>query len=231
MGPIDIPAMWQADFLTRFANVPRKERLRAGAVRALRRHPRAHGAAAWVAYLQWYLPRTRTRVTYVPATPPPPPVPDHDRVVPDATYPVRRDQTADTAVSYDTANILHSYDFSLKHVFLILCPARWSCGSYRPRSGSAAPGSSGAPGHVREDPRCSHEVLRSRELCRRRRDSSPSAPPSIVLELRLDSVFAADACYLCRRVLGSEGTTTPTGAGPARLCAAAVCSTRCKYFQ
>jgi hypothetical protein len=26
MGPIDIPAMWQADFLARFANVPRKDR-------------------------------------------------------------------------------------------------------------------------------------------------------------------------------------------------------------
>jgi hypothetical protein len=60
---------------------------------------RLHDAAAWVAYLQWYLPRTRTRVTYVPATVPPPPVPDHDRVLPNATYPVRRDQTADTAVS------------------------------------------------------------------------------------------------------------------------------------
>jgi hypothetical protein len=65
-------------------------------------------AAAWATYLQWYLPRTRTRVTYVPATPPPPPAPDHDRVLPDATYPVRRDQTTDTAVSYDTENILHS---------------------------------------------------------------------------------------------------------------------------
>jgi hypothetical protein len=85
---------------------------------------RLHAVAAWVAYLQWYLPRTRTRVTYMPATAPPPPVPDHDRVLPDATYPVRRDQTADTAVSYDTANIMHSYDFSLKHVFLILCAAR-----------------------------------------------------------------------------------------------------------
>jgi hypothetical protein len=63
-------------------------------------------------------------VMYVPATPPTPPVPDHDRVLPDATYPVRRDQTADTAVNYDTANILHSYDFSLKRVFLILCAAR-----------------------------------------------------------------------------------------------------------
>jgi hypothetical protein len=85
---------------------------------------RLHDATAWVAYLQWYLPRTRTRVTYVPASVPPPPVSDHDRVLPDATYPVRRDQTADTAVSYDTANILLSYDFSLKHVFLILCAAR-----------------------------------------------------------------------------------------------------------
>jgi hypothetical protein len=80
---------------------------------------RLHDTAAWVAYLHWYLLRTRTRVTYVPATPPPPPVPDHDRVLPDVTYLVRRDQTANIAVSYDTANILHSYDFSLKHVFLI----------------------------------------------------------------------------------------------------------------
>jgi hypothetical protein len=26
MGPIDIPAMWQADFLARFVNVPRNDR-------------------------------------------------------------------------------------------------------------------------------------------------------------------------------------------------------------
>jgi hypothetical protein len=72
-----------------------------------------HDGTAWVVYLQWYLPRTQTRVMYAPATPLPPPVPDYDRVLPDATYPMRRDQTADTAVSYDIANILHSYDFSL----------------------------------------------------------------------------------------------------------------------
>jgi hypothetical protein len=70
---------------------------------------RLHAAAAWVVYLQWYLPRTRKRVTYVPATRPPPPVPDHDRVLPDVTYSVRRDQTADTVVSYDTANVIHSF--------------------------------------------------------------------------------------------------------------------------
>jgi hypothetical protein len=99
--------------------------------------------AAWVVYLQWYLPRTRTRVTYMPATSPPPPVPDHDRVLPDATYTMHRDQTADTAVSYDTANILHSYDFSLKHVSnFVRSTMRWlrSCGSHRARSGSASPG-------------------------------------------------------------------------------------------
>jgi hypothetical protein len=28
---------------------------------------RLHDDATWVAYLQWYLPRTRTRVMYVPA--------------------------------------------------------------------------------------------------------------------------------------------------------------------
>jgi hypothetical protein len=51
---------------------------------------RLHDGAAWVACLQWYLLRTQTRVTYVSATPPPPPVPDHDRILPGATYPVRR---------------------------------------------------------------------------------------------------------------------------------------------
>jgi hypothetical protein len=50
---------------------------------------RLRDGTAWVAYLQWYLPRTWTRVTYVPASPPLPPVPDHDRVLPDATYLVR----------------------------------------------------------------------------------------------------------------------------------------------
>jgi hypothetical protein len=78
---------------------------------------RLHNNATWVAYLQWYLPRTRTRVTYVPATPPPPPVPNHDRILSNTTYLVRRDQTTDTTVSYDTANILHSYDFHYNMCF------------------------------------------------------------------------------------------------------------------
>jgi hypothetical protein len=168
-------------------------------------------------------------------TPPPPPVPDHDRVLLDTTYPVRWDQTADTTVSYDTANILHSYDFSLKHVFLILCAAQragWGRVARIDRDRAVLLlGATGAPEHVREDPRCGHEILHRRELRRGRRDSSPSAPPSVVLELRLDSGFAADACHLCRRVLGSEGTAAPTGAGPTCLRAATVCSTWCRYFQ
>jgi hypothetical protein len=51
---------------------------------------RHHDGAPWVAYLQWYLSRTRTRVTYVPTTLPLPSVPDHDRILADTTYPVRR---------------------------------------------------------------------------------------------------------------------------------------------
>ena len=92
-------------------------------------------------------------------------------------------------------------------------------------------GASAAPTHVRQDPRCCHEVLRRRELRRGRRDSSPSAPPSVVLELRLDSGFAADAFHPCRRLLGSDGTAAATGAGPAHLRAAAVCFPRRRYFQ
>jgi hypothetical protein len=62
--------------------------------------------AAWAAYLQWYLPRTQMRVTYVP---------DHDRILPDATYPMRRDQTADTSVSYDmqTYYIHMTFDYNM----------------------------------------------------------------------------------------------------------------------
>jgi hypothetical protein len=106
-----------------------------------------------------------------------------------------------------------------------------SRGSHRRDRAVPRLGATGAPQHVREDPRCGHEVFGRRELRRGRRDSSPSAPPGVVLELRLHCDFAVDACYLCQRVLGSEGTTPPTGAGPAGLRAAAICSTRRRYFQ
>jgi hypothetical protein len=81
-----------------------------------------------------------------------------------------------------------------------------------------------APEHVRQDHRCCHEVLRHRELRRGRKDSSPFAPPSIVLELRLDSGFVDDASHPCRWLLGSDGTAAATGAGTAHLRAVTVCS-------
>jgi hypothetical protein len=83
-------------------------------------------------------------------------------------------------------------------------------------------GASRAPEHIQQDHRCCHEVLRRHELRRGRRDSSPSTPPSVILELRLDSGFAADTCHLCLRLLSSEGTAAATGARPAHLRVAAV---------
>jgi hypothetical protein len=99
-----------------------------------------------------------------------------------------------------------------------------SCSTHRPQGSSALPGASATLEHVRQDHHCCHEVLRCRELRWGRRASSPSSPPSAILQLCLDSGFAADASHPCRRLLGSDGTTTATGAGPAHLHAAAVCS-------
>jgi hypothetical protein len=100
---------------------------------------------------------------------------------------------------YDTANILHSYNFSLQHVFLIFCAARradWGRAARIDRDRAVLDlGALGPPGHVREDPFCDQEVLCSRELRMGRRDSSPSAPPNVVVELHLDSGFAADALF------------------------------------
>ena len=60
---------------------------------------RPHDDTAWEAYIQWYTPRTQTRVMYVPPQAPAP-VPDAARViVPAVTYPVRWDQHYDSAVS------------------------------------------------------------------------------------------------------------------------------------
>jgi hypothetical protein len=58
-----------------------------------------HDDTTWEAYIQWYTPRTRSCVMYVPpqlAVP----VPDAARaLVSSAAYPVRRDQHYDAAVS------------------------------------------------------------------------------------------------------------------------------------
>jgi hypothetical protein len=105
-----------------------------------------------------------------------------------------------------------------------------SCGSQRPGAVLYL-GASAAPEHVQQDHQCCHEVLRRRELRRGHRDSSPFAPPNVVLELRLGSGFAADSFHPCRRLLGPDGTAAATGARPAQLRAAAVCFPRPMYFQ
>jgi hypothetical protein len=66
---------------------------------------RAHDDAAYMTYLMWYIPRIRTRVMYVPSAPPLPPIPDHQWLLPSGTYPVRRDQNADTRVSLGSSII------------------------------------------------------------------------------------------------------------------------------
>jgi hypothetical protein len=72
-----------------------------------------HDDAAWTSYLTWYIPWIQTRVMYVPSTPPPSLIPDHQRLLPSSTYPVRRDQNADTAVSLGSSIIFRSYYYSL----------------------------------------------------------------------------------------------------------------------
>jgi hypothetical protein len=60
---------------------------------------RPHDDTAWEAYIQWYTPRTRSRVMYVPPQPIAP-VPDTARaLVSSVAYLVRRDQHYDAAVS------------------------------------------------------------------------------------------------------------------------------------
>ena len=70
---------------------------------------RPHDDAAWAAFLTWYVQRTRTRVMYVTHRPPPP-TPDVHRTLPSTTYPVRRDQNYDQAVSF--GDLIIMYDFT-----------------------------------------------------------------------------------------------------------------------
>jgi hypothetical protein len=59
---------------------------------------RPHDDTAWKAYIQWYTPRTRSRVMYVPPQSAAP-LPDVVRVLASTAYPVRRDPHYDTVVS------------------------------------------------------------------------------------------------------------------------------------
>ena len=66
---------------------------------------RPHDDEAWRAYLQWYLVRIRTRVMFGPPELQEEPEPE---AVASQGYPVRRDQTSATAVSFKL-QIRHSF--------------------------------------------------------------------------------------------------------------------------
>jgi hypothetical protein len=70
----------------------------AAALQNLVEEVRPHDNTTWEAYIQWYTPRTRSRVMYVPPRPAAP-VPDAAEVLASTAYPVRRDQHYDTTVS------------------------------------------------------------------------------------------------------------------------------------
>jgi hypothetical protein len=57
-----------------------------------------HDDTAWEAYIQWYTPRTRSRVMYVPPQPAAP-VPNATSVLSSTAYSVQRDQHYGTVVS------------------------------------------------------------------------------------------------------------------------------------
>jgi hypothetical protein len=59
---------------------------------------RPHDDTAWEVCIQWYTPRTRARVMYVPPQPAAS-VPDATRVLASTAYPVGRDQHYDMTVS------------------------------------------------------------------------------------------------------------------------------------
>jgi hypothetical protein len=72
---------------------------------------RPHDDTAWEAYIQWYTPRTRARVMYIPPQLAAP-VPDATRVLASTAYPVRRDQQYDTAVSFK----IHRLSLMVLHI-------------------------------------------------------------------------------------------------------------------
>jgi hypothetical protein len=83
---------------------------------------RPHDVTTWEAYIQWYIPRTRSRVMYVP-----PqlvvPVPDAARVLATTAYPVRRDQ------HYDMAVTLKIHHLSLMVLYILPFTNNFFCSS------------------------------------------------------------------------------------------------------
>jgi hypothetical protein len=83
---------------------------------------RPHDDTSWEAYIQWYTPRTRARVMYVPPQPAAP-LPDATRVLATTAYPVRRDQHYDTAVS------LKIHQLSLMVLYILQFTNNFFCSS------------------------------------------------------------------------------------------------------
>jgi hypothetical protein len=70
----------------------------AAALQNLVEEARPHNDTVWEAHIQWYTPRTRSRVMYVPPQPVAS-VSDAARVLASTMYPVSQDQHYDTPVS------------------------------------------------------------------------------------------------------------------------------------
>jgi hypothetical protein len=83
---------------------------------------RPHDDTAWEAYIQWYTPRTRACVMYVPPQPTAP-LPDATGVLANTAYPVRWDQHYDTAVS------LKIHRLSLMVIYIIQFTNNFFCSS------------------------------------------------------------------------------------------------------
>jgi hypothetical protein len=85
---------------------------------------RPHDDTAWEAYIQWYTPRTRARVMYVPPQPAVP-VPDVTRVLASTAYPVRRDQHYDMVVSLKIHHLSLMVLYILQFTNNFFCSSTW----------------------------------------------------------------------------------------------------------
>jgi hypothetical protein len=84
---------------------------------------RPHDDTAREAYIQWYTPRTRSRVMYIPPQPAAP-VPDAARVlVSSIAYTVRRDQHYDAAVRLKIHHLSHMVLYIIPFTNNFFCSA------------------------------------------------------------------------------------------------------------
>jgi hypothetical protein len=83
-----------------------------------------HDNTAWEAYIQWYTPRTRARVMYIPPQPAELFL-DATRVIASTAYPVRRDQHYDTAVSLKIHRLSLMVLYILQFTNNFFCSLTW----------------------------------------------------------------------------------------------------------